>query len=427
MTDESVPAPAETPPLPARKSFPPRVPTLCRLTCQGFEIFFSDRADEPRMPGLIPRAIVAPWWNGVTALCGAEMEKYERRLKTLIGTGEFDDADQLAIELQKAAIGWTSRLLEELGRAECPQNLKQMFENPLLIADLREIARILPMSAALKSRLAISFSLLDEAGQMEGQRIHDLSSETVAMLKGQYLTFAEKCGADARYMALALTNRLARPWQILTIARGLSWRPNEPGSPHAELDAVASRLVMELRRLCRDMTELAKSPDLARDMGRLQTLTAQYLDLAAGLDGNLSLRADAPGAEAIKDSHQCLAAAFDRAFLDRVAAVVFDAERQPGPELAETATAGARFLALLLEQGGPCGVDAAARDAASDLAQRIGNASQTLIESMRATPNYSLFSLQLQALLTVTEIIFKDGKGAQLARNLRMARPRTAA
>jgi len=175
------------------------------------------------------------------------------------------------------------------------------------------------------------------------------------------------------------------------------------------------------------MTGLAKSPDLARDMGRLQALTAQYLDLAAGLAGNLSLRADAPGAEAIKDSHQCLATAFDRAFLDRVAAVVFDAARQPGPESAEPATSGARFLALLLEQGEHCGVAAAARDAAANLAQRIGNASQTLIESMRATPNYSLFNLQLQALLSVTEIIFKDGKGAQLARNLRMARPRTAA
>ena len=428
MSDESLIDPAEAAaPAPARKVYPPRVPTLCRLTCQGFEMFFSDRADDPRMPGLIPRAIIAPWWNGVTALCGAEMEKYERRLKTLIGTGEFSEADQLAIELQKQAIGWTNRLLEELDRAEGDKSLKQAFENPLLIADVREIARILPLSAALKSQLAICYALLDEADQMEGQRILDLSPDTVAMLKGQYLSFAEKCGPEARYLALALMNRLARPWQILMLARTLAWRPNDSGSPYAEFDAIASRLVLELQRLAHAMIDLSKSADLAGDMDQLQALTARYLDIAVGVAGIMSLRADSPWAEAIADSHRRLAAAFDRPFLDRVAAVVLDAERLADPESVETATAGARFLAQLLEPGGRFGLDNAARDATSDLARRIGNSSQSLIEAMRSASNYSLFNAQLQVLLTVTEIIFKDGPGAQLARSLRMARQSSAA
>jgi hypothetical protein len=379
------------------------------------------------MPGLIPRAIIAPWWNGVTALCGAEMEKYERRLKTLIGTGEFSEADQLAVELQKAAIGWTNRLLAELDRAECPQSLKQAFENPLLTADAREIARILPLSAALKSQIAISCSLLDEADQMEGQRILDLSPDTVAMLKGQYLSFAETRGPEARYLALALMNRMARPWQILMLARTLAWRPNDPASPYAEFDAAASRLVLELQRLAYAMTELAKSAELARDMAGLQALAARYLDLAGGVAGILSLRADSPWAEAIADSHRRLAAAFDRPFLDRVSAIVLDAERLADPESVETAAEGARFLALLLEHGGRFGLDNAARDATSELARRIGEASQRLIEAMRSASNYSLFNAQLQVLLTVTEIIFKDGPGAQLARTLRMARQSSAA
>lgn len=427
MSDESFLEPAEAETAPARELYPPRVPTLCRLTCQGFEMFFSDRADDPRMPGLIPRAIIAPWWNGVTALCGAEMEKYERRLKTLIGTGEFNEADQLAIELQKHAIGWTSLLLAELDRAECSQSLKQEFENPLLIADVREIARILPLSAALKSQLNLACSLLAEADQMEGLRILDLSPDTVAMLKGQYLSFAESCGPEARYLALALMNRMARPWQILMLARSLAWRPNDPASPHAEFDAVASRLVLELQRLGHAMTELAKSADLARDMTRLQAMAAQYLDLAQGVAGMLSLRADSPWEAAIKDSHRRLAAAFDRPFLARIAAIVFAADASAGEATDESATAGARFLALLLEQGGRFGLDGAARDAASDLAQRIGLAAQDLIASLRTAPNYSLGNAQLQALLNVTEIIFKDGPGAQLARSLRMARQSSAA
>jgi len=428
MSDESVLAPAEAAETtPARKFHPPRVPTLCRLACQGFEMFFSDRADDPRLPGLIPRAIIAPWWNGVTSLCGAEMDKYERRLKTLIGTGEFSEADQLAVELQKAAIGWTNRLLDELDRAEGDQSLKQEFENPLSIADVREIARILPLSAALKSQLAISYALLDEADQMEGPRILDLTPDTVAMLKGQYLSFAETSGPEARYLALALMNRMARPWQILMLARTLAWRPNDPASPYAEFDAAALRLVLELQRLAHAMTELTKSADLARDMARLQALAAKYLDLAEGMAGILSLRADSPWAEAIADSHRRLAAVFDRPFLDRVAAILFDANGRSGPESAESATEGARFLALLLEHGGRFGLSAAAREAAAELARRIGDESRRLIETMRSAPNHSLFNAQLQALLTITEIIFKDGPGAQLARSLRLARQSSAA
>src|SRR5579862_609884 len=158
MADDSAPDTGAAAP-PARKAYPPRVPTLCRLTCQGFEAFFSDRRDDSRMPGLIPRAIIAPWWNGVTSLCAPEMEKYERRLKTIIGTGEFNDADQLAVELQKAAIGWTNRLLAELDRPDGDQAIKQMFGDKLLIGDVHEIARILPLSAPLKSQINVTFSM----------------------------------------------------------------------------------------------------------------------------------------------------------------------------------------------------------------------------------------------------------------------------
>ena len=432
MSDESMFDPAtveESRPVAAtaRKSYPPRVPTLCRLTCQGFEMFFSDRRDDPRMPGLIPRAIIAPWWNGVSALCGAEMEKYERRLKTIIGTGEFNDADQLAVELQKAGIGWTNRLLEELDRPGGDIALKQTFENPILIADVREIARILPLSAALKSQINIAFALLAEAEQTEGLRILDLSSDTVGMLKGQYLAFADSNGPDARYLALALLNRMVRPWQILLLARALSWRPNERGSPYPEFDTVAYRLVLELQRMASDLVGLAKSAELAPAIGRIQALAAQYLDAAEGIAGVLMLRADSPWAEMLQDAHWRLAAAFDRPFLERVSTIVFDPERRPDPASAEASIAGAQFLALLLEHGERFGLAAAARDATSDLAGRIGDASQNLIEAMRASPDYSLFDGHLQALLRITEIIFKDGPGAQLARTMRMARQSSAA
>jgi len=412
---------------PARKYYPPRVPTLCRLTCQGFEMFFSDRADDPRMPGLIPRAIIGPWWNGVTALCAPEMEKYERRLKTIIGTGEFSDADQLAVELQKRAIDWTNRLLDELDRADGDKSLKQAFENPLLVSDLREIARILPLSAMLKSHLNLACSLLDEADQMEGLRILDLSPDTVAMLKSQYLSFAESSGNDARYFALALVNRMVRPWQILMLGRALSWLPGDAGTRHAEFDAVAQRLVMELQRMGSEMAGFAKSTEPAPDMARLQTLTSRYLDEAEGMEGILALAAQSPWSRSMRETHRNLAAAFSRDFLGRISRVVFDAERKPGPDSADAAQSGAYFLALLLEHGARFGLYESAREAADDLAQRLGTTAQNLIEAKRSAPGFSQFDVHLQAMLRVTEIVFKDGPGALLARSMRMARQSSAA
>src|SRR5260370_40647847 len=46
-----------------RRVRPQRVPSLCRLACVGFEDFLVDRVDGPRLPGLIPRSAIAPWWR----------------------------------------------------------------------------------------------------------------------------------------------------------------------------------------------------------------------------------------------------------------------------------------------------------------------------------------------------------------------------
>ena len=204
----------------------PRVPTLCRLICQAFEAFLSDRADDPRMPGLIPRAMIGPWWDAIMAFCGDELARFELRLNTIIGTGEFEEADQLAQELQKAAIGWNLSVLAAIDQPSTHPTIAALAADPLLVIDMREVARILPIAALLKSQLSLTFSLLAEDGQMEGRRIYDLSNETVTLLRQQYAQFAERVGADAAYFALALVNRMVRPWQILLVARALSWRPH---------------------------------------------------------------------------------------------------------------------------------------------------------------------------------------------------------
>lgn len=138
----------------------PRVPTLCRLVCQTFEAFLTDGVDDPRLPGLIPRAMIGPWWNAITALCADELVRFERRLKTIIGTGDFEEADQLAVELQRAAISWNLNVLAAIEHPPSHPAIAALAADPLLVADIREVARILPIGVPLQSQLALTFSLL---------------------------------------------------------------------------------------------------------------------------------------------------------------------------------------------------------------------------------------------------------------------------
>lgn len=417
------------PPSP-RKAYPPRVPTLCRLTCQAFEWFLSDREDSPRMPGLVPRAIIAPWWEGLTQLCGGEMDRFERRLKTIIGTGEYGEADELALELQKQAAPWTRRLLEELGRPDGNAALRELFADPLRIDDVREIARILPKSDKLRSQITVAFSLLAEEGQMAGRRIDDLSNDTIAILKQQYSSWAENFGPEAYYVSLALVNRMARPWQILLVGRSLGWRPCETAMPFPEFDIVARRLLLELERAATDIGELVRKDDIVAFMPVIKPMTARYIDDADGLNtsfGPFATRADAPWNVALRETHRRLAAAFDSACLDRVADIVLAAnEDSYGGPTAEAAIAGAQFLSLLIDHGARYGFTAAARGCADRLAKEIEALSRQLIDEMQNTPGEAL-QAKIHAMLRVTEILFKDGDGAQLARNMRMARQVNAA
>jgi len=59
---------------------PPRVPTLQRLICAGFEDFLTDRDDDPRLEGLIPRASISRWWQAVALVASGELETFEARL-----------------------------------------------------------------------------------------------------------------------------------------------------------------------------------------------------------------------------------------------------------------------------------------------------------------------------------------------------------
>ena len=422
-TDSELPTSA-TPAAAAPRPSGPRVPTLNRLVCQAFEPFLSDRQDDPRMPGLIPRTMIGPWWNALTALCADELVRFEVRLKTIIGTGEFEEADPLAVELQKAAIDWNLRVLAAIERPAAHPAIAAVAANPLLVDDIREVARILPIAAALKSRLAITFSLLAEDGQMEGRRIYGLSGDAIVTLRQQYTQFADRVGADAAYFALAVLNRMLRPWQMLLVGRALAWQPHERNARYPEFDTVAQRLVLELKRMAREIAALARKDDLAAFMPVINSLAARYFDEVNGMIGTFgpTFTGDDASWNVLTETRTVLAAAFDRTFVDRVAALVLRADEPDG----EPAIPAAELMAIVVENGPRYGFGGEARDCRERLGRQVETKAGAIIAALQTTPNRGS-QTQAYAMLRVVEIMFKDAQGAQLARSLRMARQFSAA
>jgi len=415
-----------TPPSAPARPGGPRVPTLCRLVCQAFEAFLANRADNPRLPGLIPRSMIAPWWDAIAALCADELARFEQRLKTIIGTGEFEEADQLAVELQRAAIGWNVRVLTAVQQPSAIPAVAAVAGDKLLIEDIREVARILAIAAPLRSQLALTYSLMAEDGQMEGRRIFDLSKDTVAMLRQQYQTFAEIIGADAIYFALALTNRMLRPWQIMLVARTLAWRPRDPRSRYPEFDTLAQRLILELKRTAGDIAALTRKDDIAGQISTIRTLTAGYFDGVDGLIGAFGPALASPDDAAWNapgEARTVLAAAFDRAFNERAAELVLGVDDEAG---GETALAAAEFLGVVIENGSRYGFADKARECRERLGRAFEAKANATVAELQSAPSPAV-QQRFYALLRAIEVMFKDPEGVQLARNLRMSRQVSAA
>ena len=233
-------------------------------------------------------------------------------------------------------------------------------------------------------------------------------------------------GADAIYFALALTNQMLRPWQIMLVARTLAWRPRDQRSRYPEFDTLAQRLVLELKRTAGDIAALTRKDDIAGQISAIKNLTTGYFDGVDGLIGEfgpaLTSHDDAAW-NAPGEAHTVLAAAFDRAFDQRAAELVLRVDDEAGNE---TALAAAEFLGVIIENGPRYGFADAARECRTRIGRAIEAKANTVVAELQSAPSPAA-QQRFYALLRAIEAMFKDSEGVQLARNLRMARQVSAA
>jgi hypothetical protein len=417
----------------------PRLPDLRRLVARAFEPFLADREDDPRIPGLVPRSSIVPWWQALETIAGPDLAALQSRLAALVPLGRPSMLEPLAREARAAAAVWTNTLLAELGRPHADAALRPIATRPNLAADITTMAALLVLAEPIGAALDAVDEVLQATGKLVGRRILEFTPEAVTVAKQHYLAFSQTHGMESRYLALALMNRLRDPWQILRLGRALSWKHHDSMLRDTEFGVVGERLIIDLRRSVQDVAALVARRGPLPDLATLGAALATYMEEVEGLLGEFGFRRDSGWGEAIFATRAALAEAMNRDWLGRVAAEavlgrILPVQRRSGqprgsaapPDLrtptadaAAAAVAATRFLAMLAQRGARHGLGQA-REVVDALTAEIDRRADAVLELMRQVPGHAGIEAQIAAAARVLDVLFDDGRGAVLIRRMRL-------
>lgn len=425
-----------------RRIRPQRVPTLCRLACAGFEDFLVDRVDDPRLPGLIPRSAITPWWQACERMAPDEIKIFAADFSKLVAASDWRGLDRLGDLLRTAARGWTTAILTALESRKLTDSLTRKALGDIgLQTDFAEIARILAIAGPLRKALDAVIAVAMRNGQAQGRRILDFHADTVTAAKQQYLLFAEVTGFDSRYFALGLMNRLEKPWFVLRLGRALSWKPTDALLQDTELGIVGKRLIHDIEVLVREIDVLmpsrrGRSPQ-ATDFARLYEVVSLYIEISEGMLSEFGFRRDSDWGEQILETRAALSRSLaeDRLALVAEAPLALlplkrgvsvrglasddpDLETTPVPEAIEQAVRAAKLLVLLMQKGSRHGVSSPARATIEELGVEIDNRTHKLYDELARNPTHAATAAQLAAIIKVCESLFEDGRATVMTRRL---------
>lgn len=409
-----------------RVAKPPRVPTLQRLICAGVEDFLTDRIDDPRLEGLLPRSSLQPWWLAIRFIAGPQIDALETQFREMLATAPAN-LDAFQAEAQESAACWTAMAMAELAKPKPPLALRKLLTQ-LIARDAEMIGRVLgvaqPLGAAMKAlhRIAARLNLIEDG------RITDLSSDCVTLLKQQFLAISDRHGVDARFLPLAVLNRLVQPRQILRLGRALSWKANDALVANTEFYCVGARLIGEVERLARSLLVLVPRRGTLPSPTLLGTALVQYLDESEGVLSEIGVRRDSPWGAAILQTRSDVADALDSDFLDRYAQQVLatmpisDRHRRlpelaeaPSPDILRAAHEAAVFLRLLTQRGQRHGFAKSAHETLEHLAEEIDDRITGLCEAARHSPVYApVIEAQARAAAELCDELFEDRRSEAL-------------
>jgi hypothetical protein len=320
--------------------------------------------------------------------------------------------------------------------------VKALVAKPLRLSDFIEIGEILAIAEPLRAALDAILTHLRDLRRYDGRTIKELTPASVTETKAYYMNLNETHGLRSRYLALALLNRLAEPWQILRVGRALSWKPNDALVRDTEFGVIGARLVLDAQRLSRAVvaateTRRNEQPDCVRISAALN----RYMDAVEGLTNEFGFRRDSDWGEAIMQSRATAASAFDHDILERIVGHILnlmpttrrpgaprgfgeqaDVNALPDKTTIDNAMAAARLLVLLMQRGQRHGFSHAAREVLDQLGETIEERAIDLLGELKLAPQNGAIIAQFQAMSQACDLMYEDGRGALLLRRMNLAR-----
>lgn len=250
-------------------------------------------------------------------------------------------------------------------------------------------------------------------------------------MKQHYVALTESRGADARFLAFAVMNRLEKRCQILRLGRALSWKPNDTMVANTEFSAVGSRVIGDLQHLTRQIvvqtTPNSPEPEaeaLARDI-------VNYMEEAEALLSEFGFRRGSAWGDAILKTRADLAQALSRKFLQRFANKILDLvppsddgrvdpDATPSSRTIDGALAAARLLQLLSQRGQRHGFAQAVRETVTAFGTEVDTRVSALLRILQSDPatHADAIRAQITAVAEPCNLVFDDGRGQVLLRRL---------
>ncbi|HUH85080.1 MAG TPA: hypothetical protein VLX85_10750 [Stellaceae bacterium] len=413
-----------------RQGQAPRVPTLCRLACTAFEEFLTDSTELKRPEGRITRAVIGPWWKGVQAVAGNDMLELERSFRDHVAGTEKAALGLFAETVHRAVRQWTETLLKRLTEGEGDPSLKAIFAGLNLMADLREVARILPLAEMLRSGLDAVIAAAQDDGKARGRWLSELGPKTSAEAARQYRKVRDAVGVDVGYFALALINRLERPWDVLALGRELAWRQDGSLVRDTEFGAIGRRLLREFEILAREIGGFAGNAQ-----GPLAPLLAtleRYAEASRALLGEGGFRRGSTWAEEVGEIRGQVVEALGAPFIERLGETMLavlpprgtGAGVIPEQPAIRRAAEAARLVVFLRENGGKSGIIPGVQRAAEQSAKEIGRRIKEITAAAKNAEGDAARASQAEAASLLSDILFAED-GGEIA-GLQVKRPRKA-
>jgi hypothetical protein len=409
---------------------------LQRMICMPLEPFLTNDAQHDHSAGLIQRAMLMPWWNAVGAVASTAIAAFEAELDGIRGNDEALDA--FAIRARAAAATWTAKVLTLSDGASMPPNVRALVRRPASRIMLKQMFEILKEAEPLSTAIAAVMATARRDEIIVGDRLIDLTPDAVNVAKQHYLVLAASNVVVTRYFALAILNRLDKPWLIFRFTRALALQRDATIVVSTEFGPIGERLLDALERTASEVDSANPKGKMSAhlvDFAKLLALVTHYVDCAEGVLNEIDLRRDSPWGETMLRSRSRMRDALEEDRLrpaeDAIRAVL--AEQMPSarrtshapdaPEAEKLARAeqALKFLTFIAQRASRQGFASPARKILDRVAVETEKCCEELIADLKLNPAHLVARRLVEPAVALANHLFPYERCEPLTRRLHNA------